>query len=100
MLSSVNKPEKSLFRALSLSIYFSEEHIEEVMRILRLCLVSTCRSTSSSFPSPHRKAKLLSKFSHNDEIIDTYFQNPDAHCFVNVPVPLLRITWSWHHWPS
>lgn len=47
--------------------------------------MSTCgTSNESSFCSPHRKAKLLNKFSHNQEIIDMYVENPDANCFAYV----------------
>lgn len=87
MPSSVNKSEKSLFRALSLAIYFNEDHIDEIIRILRLCLVSTCKVSStpvSSFCPPQRKARFLPKFSNNQEAIDMYFKDPDAHCFIYV----------------
>lgn len=87
MPSSFSKSEKSLFRALSLSIYFNEDHIDEVIRIMRICLVSTCKdSQDNSFPIAHRKTKFISKFANDLASIDMYVDNPDANCFAYVKI--------------
>ena len=63
---SLPKSDKSLFRALSLSIYFNETHEDEIMRILKLCLICSSKvGACNPFPTPQKKAKFLGKFDRN-----------------------------------
>jgi hypothetical protein len=59
--------------------------VDEVIRIMRICLVSSCKnSQESSFSAPHRMAKFMSKFASDESSVDLYFENPDTGCFAHV----------------
>lgn len=80
------KSDKSLFKSISLSIYYTEDHYLEVIRLMKLTLYSSVNSDQKTnpFPIAYSRSKFVPNFQNNEELIRMYYEKPDLNCFSQV----------------
>jgi hypothetical protein len=81
---STQKHENSLFRALSMAVFYSHHYVEEIITEIRLTLISNIgEKRNNTYPLIHENP-VLKKYQAMPELLLDFWSSPELACFHNV----------------
>lgn len=90
---TTQKHENSLFRALSMAVFFSHHYVPEIVTEIRLTLLSNlAEKRSNPYPLIHENP-VLKKYLTMPELLLDFWSSPELPCYQNVPLARCRMYW-------
>lgn len=92
---SSTKHDNSLFRALSIAVFYSPLYTAEVISEIRLTLMGNLGDKrSNAYPVIH-DSPVLKKYQAMSELLLDFWASPELPCYQNVGKDSFRMCWSW-----
>lgn len=90
---TAQKQDNSLFRALSMAVFYSHHYVPDIVTEIRLTLISNLGDKrNNAYPLIH-ESQVLKKFQAMPELLLDFWASPELACYHNVNAKVCRMCW-------